>query len=272
MKKELTVQRLIANFFVFVCIFLWLHPGLMALDPNKPITQYSLNIWNVRNGLPDNSICALEQTCDGYIWLGTRMEGLVRFDGLRFKVFNTSNSPLKSDFIFSLYEDRKGTLWIGTFDGGLSCYKQGELITFPLEKYPGLKSIKSINEDRWGNIWIGSDNGGLTCISQGKFTTYTTAEGLPDNRVKCIYQDNKKNLWIASLGGITQLVKPGVFLNYTAREGLPYSESISICEDSQENLWIGTDGGGLIRMKNGSFTIYKAPNKLPQQISVRTMV
>lgn len=266
MKKELTVQRLSSNFFAFFCIFLLLHPGLMALDPNKPITQYRMNIWNIRNGLPDNSICALQQTRDGYIWLGTRMEGLVRFDGARFKVFNSSNSPLKSNFIYSLYEDRKGTLWIGTSEGGLSCIKESAFITFPVKKYPGLKKIRSINEDRWGNIWIGSDKMGLTCIRNGKFTTYTTAEGLPDNRVKCIYQDKKKDLWIATLGGIAKLVKPGIFLSYTAREGLPYTEIRCICEDSNENLWIGTDGGGLIRMKNGSFTIYKALKKLPHTI------
>jgi ligand-binding sensor domain-containing protein len=92
MKKELTVQRLSANFFAFVCIFLWLHPGLMALDPNKAISQYSLNLWNVKNGLPQNSILTLQQTRDGYIWIGT-MDGLVRFDGVHFKVFNRRKKP-----------------------------------------------------------------------------------------------------------------------------------------------------------------------------------
>jgi ligand-binding sensor domain-containing protein len=190
MKKELKVLRLSSNFFVFFSIFLWLHPGLIALDPNKPIAQYSLNIWNVGNGLPDNSICALQQTRDGYICLGTRMEGLVRFDGDHFKVFNSSNSPLMSNFIFSLYEDRKGTLWIGTDGGGLARKNKSTFETFSTDDGLECGFIYSLYEDREGSLWVGTIMGGLHQFrdipikgqKEKEITIYITTDGFADQQ------------------------------------------------------------------------------------------
>jgi ligand-binding sensor domain-containing protein len=63
-----------------------------ALDPEKFITQYTHQAWRTEEGLPQNSVQAIAQTRDGYLWLGTQ-EGLVRFDGVRFAVFDQKNVP-----------------------------------------------------------------------------------------------------------------------------------------------------------------------------------
>ena len=66
------------------------------------------------------------QTRDGYLWVGTR-DGLARFDGVKFTVFQAENNPgLESNDIRALYEDRSGQLWIGTFNGGVSRYRDGQ--------------------------------------------------------------------------------------------------------------------------------------------------
>ena len=62
----------------------------------------------------------MTQTPDGYLWLATE-EGLVRFDGVRFTVFDKENTPpLQADNILALLVDRSGNLWIGTNGGGLT--------------------------------------------------------------------------------------------------------------------------------------------------------
>jgi ligand-binding sensor domain-containing protein len=63
-----------------------------ALDPHKLLTQYSLDVWQVEDGLPQNTIRAIHQTRDGYLWMATE-EGLVRFDGVRFTVFDSVSTP-----------------------------------------------------------------------------------------------------------------------------------------------------------------------------------
>ena len=106
----------------------------LALDPAKALTQFTHSVWVMEDGLPQNSIRAIAQTADGYLWLATQA-GLVRFDGVRFTVFNTANTPLlTSSNILALLAARDGSLWIGTYGGGLTRLKDG---TFTTATRPG---------------------------------------------------------------------------------------------------------------------------------------
>src|SRR5947207_15211721 len=92
-------------------------PNAAALDNQKELSRYGRQTWQTESGLPQNTIHAILQTRDGYIWLGTE-GGVVRFDGLKFVVYDTENTPkLRSNNIRSLLQDREGALWIGTADG-----------------------------------------------------------------------------------------------------------------------------------------------------------
>src|SRR5687768_13183401 len=63
-----------------------------ALDPYRALTQYVQDTWDTRDGLPRNYVKAILQTHDGYLWIGTQA-GLVRFDGARFTIYNSTNTP-----------------------------------------------------------------------------------------------------------------------------------------------------------------------------------
>src|SRR5712691_7260767 len=102
---------------------------LLALDPAKAITQYGLGVWTTDQGLPQSSVTAIAQTKDGYLWFGTQ-EGLARFDGARFTVFDKRNTPaLEMQHITALLVTRDGSLWIGR-NGGLIRYKDGQFKTY----------------------------------------------------------------------------------------------------------------------------------------------
>lgn len=92
--------------------------------------RYVQDVWNTQKGLPQNSVTALLQTRDGYLWVGT-FGGLACFDGLKFTIFDTGNSPgLKSNRITALFEDHAGVLWIGTEQNGLSRYDRSTFTTY----------------------------------------------------------------------------------------------------------------------------------------------
>ncbi len=73
--------------------------------------DYAIDVWQVEQGLPDSTVTAIAQTADGYLWLGT-FNGLVRFDGVRFKVFDARTPGLEGEEILRLCGDGTGGMWI----------------------------------------------------------------------------------------------------------------------------------------------------------------
>ena len=116
---------------------------VFALDPSRLLNQFGHDVWQREQGLPNNTIHAILQTQDGYLWLATE-EGLVRFDGVRFKVFDTQNTPeIASNQIQFLFEDKEGVLWIGTA-GGLTRYKDQQFNPFAAGEALPNKSVSCI--------------------------------------------------------------------------------------------------------------------------------
>jgi len=244
---------------ILLSIFFAISPLGMALDPQKKITQYMHDSWGIEQGLPQNTVHAIIQTRDGYLWLGTQ-EGLARFDGLRFKVYDKKNvEQLSNSWIRALCQDREGNLWIGTDGGGLICHKcggrKGETFTC-YNKKQGLANerTRSIYEDRQGILWIGTDGGGLYRLENGKFTAYTTQQGLSGDSVISICEDREGGLWIGTDRGLNRW-KDNRFTIYTTKAGLSDNMIWAILEDKEGSLWIGTNSG-LNRLKNGKFTKY----------------
>ena len=190
-------------------------------------TQYVPTVWQTEQGLPQNSVNALLQDHDGYIWTGT-YGGLARFDGERFKFFALADQPgLGSLGITSLYESRSGVLWVGTTGGGLARLDHGVLTTYTARD--GLPSgfIDSIRGDAEGNVWI-KTSGGLARFDGTKLEPYPSHRG---KAVREFYlQARDGSMWFrygeevlrfASDGSIATLNvgKPSVFLVHEARDG-----------------------------------------------------
>src|SRR5215468_4937863 len=103
--------------FLLMLAVLGIGDAVRALNPNKKLTEFGNQVWLTENGLPQNTVQTILQTRDGYLWVGTQ-EGLARFNGTNFVVFDRENTPqLKSNDIRSLFEDSQGNLWIGTSYG-----------------------------------------------------------------------------------------------------------------------------------------------------------
>src|ERR1700737_4285582 len=81
--RQVYQRRALAALFVLLAC---------SFSPRLAMAQYPFDQWTADNGLPQNSVSGIVQTRDGYLWLAT-VDGLARFDGVRFTVFNKSNSP-----------------------------------------------------------------------------------------------------------------------------------------------------------------------------------
>src|SRR5690242_12921529 len=94
----------------------------LLLGPTESLAQmaapeFVIRSWDARDGLPIGAITDIERTRNGYLWLATK-KGLVRFDGARFKLFDSQNTPqFRTNLVTSLQTDPQGRLWVGTPNG-----------------------------------------------------------------------------------------------------------------------------------------------------------
>jgi signal transduction histidine kinase/ligand-binding sensor domain-containing protein len=265
-------------------------PAGLALDPTKSLTQYSRKLWTQQHGLPQDTIRAITQTTDGYLWLGTD-EGLARFDGYEFTTFDKSNGDLPSNSITSLTAGANGALWIGTPNGltlyngkgfrtfttaqglpdmavgsvyfdhsgvlwvvagvNLSRYVNGKFTTFtPGAEWP-VASFRNVTEDRAGGLWIaGFDEIGK--FENGKLNEVLGVGQLDGDIVTGMAFDAKGNLWVGGSKGILERQANGAIERFTEREGLPDVFVRAIWVDRDGSVWAGTNGG-IARLQGSRF-------------------
>lgn len=257
-------HRFTAQCLGVVAVLCVLGPGrpAFALDPSQAITQYPHRLWQAKDGLPEETVHAIAQTPDGYLWLATQ-RGLVRFDGVRFTVFDRRNTEeLTSDWISALLVDHEGTLWVGTAGGGLAQVREGRLTTFSTREDLSGKTVMALSEDTQGVLWICTDGGGLYRFRGGKLEVVDII-GLQEDRVRTVLADRDGTLWLGLSGGGLGHLRDGELVTYAPGMGLPQAIVRSLYLDSEGTLWIGTAGGGLSCLRDGTFTSYTTEEGLP---------
>ncbi len=233
-----------------------------SLDPLQTVRQYVHDTWTTENGLSQNSVLAVAQTPDGYLWLGTE-EGLLRFDGVSFFKFNKSNvRDLKSNEVDALLVDRQGVLWVGTRGGGLLSYTEGVFRSFTAKDGLSSDSVQALYEDASGDLWIATDGGGLNRRRSGKFSALTRKEGLPDNNLFALCGDLEGGMWIATHQGLSHWAH-GRFANLSTKDGLPGNDIRSLHVDADKSVWIGTNGAGLAHLTSQGISTYSVKEGLP---------
>jgi ligand-binding sensor domain-containing protein len=235
---------------------LWPHPEAAAVNPDRPMKQYSLSSWETRDGLPHNTVQGLAQTADGYLWVAT-VEGLSRFDGFRFKIFDRANTEaLTRNDIQSLYAARDGSLWISAYGSGLIRYRDGSFRAYAPPGGWAQTTVSAIAEDARGALWIGTDGGGLFRLKDDVFERLSVEQGLSHNSVWSLYPRRDGGMWVGTSAGVDRLID-GRFEPYPGREGLSGRVVTALVEDAAGRLLAGTaDGlysleGGLFRKAEG---------------------
>lgn len=221
---------------------------LSALDPQKEVTQYIHKTWDTDDGLPNNHITALLQTSDGYLWIGTG-DGLARFDGVKFEVFNTDNTAVIPDNRVTVFlETNDKTLWIGT-RGGLVILKNGEFHTVTKKKGLLHPVVNALHEDSLGNVWVGYRGKGMSMFKNGDFSSLTHPPGFSQVPVvNNFYTDEAGISWIATEEGLFRLnqeILENVQLKTNA--GMLVRSIIGLIEDEDGYFWTATRKNGLIQ-------------------------
>jgi ligand-binding sensor domain-containing protein/DNA-binding CsgD family transcriptional regulator len=218
---------------------------------------------NIKDGLPDTRVNAITQDQQGFIWLATH-DGLARFDGYTFTAYQRTLSNLTSlrhIAVFAVYEDRAGTLWVGSWGGGLARFRKDteDFINYLHDPQdPGSLSdnrVISILEDGNGLLWVGTEGGGVNVLdpSTGKFSRYRhdihDPGSLSGDIVSTLLEDHTGTLWLGTKGHGLNRWDPDsrrfIRHRHAPENALSLSDDVvhTIFEDRSGNLWVGTQNG-----------------------------
>jgi len=203
--------------------------------------SFSIEPWTNEKGLPENSVVAMTQTRDGYLWVGT-LSGLARFDGIQFTVFDEVNTPgLGSSRIVSLFEDSEGTLWIGTDSAGIYRAREGELSRFEgLGDAGSGGRVMSICEDSLGAVWLCTAEGELARHYKGTVDVWRAG---PWNSFRTVIAEPAGQVWVGKGAGLSAVPPEAV----VSKRKLPEVSSESLRVD----FLLASRGGGHWRLAGG---------------------
>lgn len=198
----------------------------------------------------------------GYLWLGTKGGGLCSFDGINFTTYDKENG-LINDQIYSLFEDKKHTLWIGT-NSGISQYNGIDFSDDPILDKTAVV-VSSITQDSSGIIWAATHIG-LFFKQEDKWINFSKENNLLKRDVSCLFVDNDGSIWAGNDEGLFN-IKGNKILHYTYKDGLS-SNKIRSINRFKNNLLVGTYGQGLNVLKNEKWSQLGDPKEIIHHILI----
>lgn len=164
---------------------------------------------------------------------------------------------LTSSSCLSIVEDRRGHLWLGAPNGGLTRYDGRYFAHYTTRQGLSSDQVTSLLEDQHGNLWIGTGNyGGILRYDGQSFTRFGVEQGIPSRVIWDILEDRQGDLWFATENEGVIHYDGKNFTFFTTEEGLSSNTVFSMAEDRNGRLWFGTVGGGVTVFDGQNYTSY----------------
>jgi ligand-binding sensor domain-containing protein len=228
-------------------VFLLLSLVLLEFLPANLLARagwgpYRIDSWQVDDGLPQSSVLSIVQARDGYLWLGT-FGGLVRFDGVQFRVFTPNNSGrLPSSRILSLFEDSRSQLWIGTEEGFLARYAGNQFSVCSPQGWAKLSGyIQGFAEAQDGSLWLLNPQRELMRLPAGQAMKVGTNSEILGTNVTAIAGDGQGRIWIAA-GRQIGFWERRQFVDVLKVERNEELNAVVLAGSPKGGCWVAADG------------------------------
>lgn len=225
------------------------HPA-RALDPNRPMSQYTRDQWGVEQGFPGGAVYAIAETGDGYLWFAAE-QGLVRFDGLNFRLFNHATTPvLPAGPMLGLVADAEANLWIRPQTPGLVRYIDREFRDASPGAVRGDRGVTAMCRGANGEVLLAGQAGNLK-YNGGKLTPLDFGPAWLNLLVISVAATADGKIWLGTRDtGLFSASSQGTTV---ISGGLPDKKINALLPVGDHELWIGTDNG-LVRWNGSELT------------------
>jgi ligand-binding sensor domain-containing protein len=228
---------------------------LLCLTATTQAQEFAFDVWTTANGLPQNTVTGVVQTPDGYLWLST-FDGLARFDGVRFTIFDKGNTKgIVNNRFAALVADRAGAVYALTEDNVVTVYRNGSFNSYSQFASSG-QAVSLTAVDAQGDVVFETDKGDYSL--QGDHFVRRLEQ--KEANVKQIYWGKSGAKWVIERDRITRN-KDGQVTTYPLRltaEELSTSISLAPYEDQNGALWVRrrTPAFELWRLEAGKGTVF----------------
>ncbi|PLW84198.1 GGDEF domain-containing protein [Kineobactrum sediminis] len=219
----------------------------LALIPERLPSQYLYDRYGREQGLPSDTVWVARQGTDDYLWIGTK-NGLARFDGTRFTIFDKKSNPeFQSSDIRDIEVAEDGSLWFATYGGGVMHFADNTFTV--MNKADGLADnvVHDIFIGPSGTVWFATGYG-ISRLQNGEFRSWNATDGLVDNRTFRIYEDPKGTVWVATLTNGISRFDGDEFHNYSAGSGIDSTQAHLFFDDPELGLIVTTVTGSTYRL------------------------
>jgi signal transduction histidine kinase/ligand-binding sensor domain-containing protein len=230
-----------------------------AMDPNRAVSQYARIHWAAEQAFPGGVVHAISETADGYLWIGAE-KGLVRFDGVNFRLFNHVNTPgMPSGPVLDLATGADGGLWIRMQSPRMLRYRNGIFEDVPAEFARIDTPVTAMSRQERGDMLFVTLSNALFRYSDGKLIRLGLGHGQPNFLVVSLAQTADGAVWFGTRD--SGLLSWRTDDTSTTRGGLRDSRINCVLPGRGNELWIGTDTG-LIRWDGTRITEEGIPEPL----------
>ncbi len=191
---------------------------------------------------------------DGSIFFaGEIATGIIKYTNGKFEKIPFPDQLPKKSRIFSMTQDKLGSIWFATDNDGIIKYDKKDFYCYSEKNGLSSNQVYAIKNDYEGNIWIGTTNGGADKLNNESFAAFTEKDGLTANKIACVYK-NKDALFAGTVGKGLNIFTNGFFNLKQEITELKNEKIFSIAENKKNEIWIGTE-------KSGIYILEKNENK-----------
>jgi len=229
---------------------------------NSGICKYNgieiINFLNQKNISGKEFFSILIDSEGSIFFAGEIGDGFIKYSNGKFEKKSFPEYLPKNSRIFSMMEDKHGSIWFSSDNDGIIKYDKKDFYTYNEKNGLSSNQVYAIKDDYEGNIWIGTTNGGADKLNNESFAAFTEKDGLSANKIASVYR-NKDALFVGTQGTGLNIFTKGFYNFKQEIKELKNEKIFSIAENKKNEIWIGTEKSGIyvLEKKENKYSIKK---------------